>query len=92
MNPENHPNAQTKRKRRAWYSTDFEYKKICLYCEAKGLSVSQFLRNCATGEINRHVKKNDLKALVIEILKDIGIRSFPARGEGPGGDSKGDIS
>lgn len=68
------------RKKRAFYATDEEYRTIQLYAKAKGREISEFVRSTALSEINRHIRKKDLKELVreyvLEALKD----GFPARG------------
>ena len=74
-----------KRKRYSWYATDSEYELISLYVKAKGRSISEYIRNCALAEINRHARKSDIRELVIAILRDIGFRGFPTPGRGSEG-------
>ena len=69
-----------KRKKRTWYATDEEYRMIASYAASKGRDISNFLRFCAKGEMNKHVKSKDLWDMVKEILSELLKNGFSTPG------------
>jgi len=67
------------------YMSPADNEIIKAYVAPKHRSVSEFMLSTAMSEITRHVKKSDLREVVIAVLKEIGMYGFPSTGAGSDG-------
>lgn len=68
------------RKKRTFRASDEEYQMIQEYVQAKGRTVSSFVRHAALSEISKHPPKNGLESTIRRIVQEELQDGFPTRG------------